>query len=313
MSAASTTFKLGLFVLLTLAATAAVFVVLGVRMWQPPTVDYHTYFEESVVGLDVGAPVKLRGIVIGSVSAITFADAGQLVDVTLAVEPAAAPRLAWDPEHDTGLRAELSAQGITGVKLVDVDVVDPARYPPPALPFEPSPRYVPSTKSLLTRLGDSVSRSADRLPEVVDAAIATLGRLDALFQHVDESGLPERVAGALDNVDLAVTDLRGIMHRLDKGARAGEGGATLDRLDTALESFARVMARIDGDAGLAASTQRATESIERLGRGAAGATADLDRTVRDVGDAARAIRRLAAALEREPDMFVKGRRSARPR
>lgn len=313
MSAASTSFKLGIFTILTVAAVAIVAIVLGVRGPRRETVEHHTYFEESVVGLDVGAPVKLRGIPVGTVTRITFASAGELVDVAFAVDVAAAPRLVWKPERDTGLRAQLASQGITGVKLIDVDVVDPEMSPPPSLPFAPAPHYVPATRSFLARIAGGLERGIDRLPEIVDAAVAALGRVEAIFTQLDERGVPENVGATLANIDAAVSDLRGIMRRIDKRGGAGESAGTLDRLDAAIDGLGRVMARVDGDAGLVASTVRAADAVDQLGRSAAEQTENLDRTLRDVGDAARAIRGVADALERDPDMLVKGRRSPRPR
>lgn len=313
MSAASTSFKLGIFTILTIAAVALVALVLGVRGIPKETVEYHTYFDESVVGLDIGAPVKLRGIAVGTVTRIAFASTGELVDVAFAVDAGASHRLAWAPApaRDTGLRAQLASQGITGVKLIDLDVVDPEVHPPPALPFAAPPHYVPATRSLLTRIGDGLGKTVDRFPEIVDTAVAALGRLEAILERLDERGVPDTVGTTVENMNLAVSELRGIMRRLDKGGAAGKSAATLDRLDAAIEAFGRVMARIDGDGGLVASTQRATEAVGQLGRSAAGTTDELDRTVRDVGEAARAIRSIADALERNPDMLVKGRRNAR--
>ena len=62
-----------------------------------------------------------------------------------------------------------------------------------------------------------------------------------------------------------------------------------------------------GDSGLVASTRRATDSIGDLGRSTSDSTADLERTLRDLDEAAKAIRQLAESIDRDPDMLVKGR------
>ena len=68
---------------------------------------------------------------------------------------------------------------------------------------------------------------------------------------------------------------------------------------------------IGGDGGLVASTQRATDSIGDLGRSTNGSAAKLERTLRDLDEAAVAIRGLAEAIDRDPDMLVKGRAKAK--
>jgi len=68
---------------------------------------------------------------------------------------------------------------------------------------------------------------------------------------------------------------------------------------------------VGGDAGLVASTRRATDSIGDLGRRTVDSTGDLDRTLRDLDEAAAAIRALAESVDRDPDMLLKGRAKTR--
>lgn len=68
-----------------------------------------------------------------------------------------------------------------------------------------------------------------------------------------------------------------------------------------------VLRRVDGDRGLIASARRATDSIGDLGRSTLSASDELGRTLRELGDAARAVRELAEDLQRQPDILVKGR------
>ena len=67
MSAASTHFKLGIFTVLAIVAVLAAAFGLGWRGVKSDTVRYHTYFDETVQGLELGSPVKYRGVLIGSV------------------------------------------------------------------------------------------------------------------------------------------------------------------------------------------------------------------------------------------------------
>ena len=74
MSAEARYFRVGLFVLVGIAViVAAVLVLAGGNLFRQPVVA-ETYFDEAVEGLEVGSPVKLRGVQIGQVSWIGFVD-----------------------------------------------------------------------------------------------------------------------------------------------------------------------------------------------------------------------------------------------
>src|SRR5277367_4436890 len=62
--------RLGAFVILSVCILAAGVFVLGGRKWFQPTFVFETYFDQSVAGLDVGAPVRFRGVPLGHVAAI---------------------------------------------------------------------------------------------------------------------------------------------------------------------------------------------------------------------------------------------------
>src|SRR3954471_13170582 len=81
MAAPTNHYKLGLFVLLGFVAAVAAAILLGVATTRKDTVKYHSYFNESVQGLDLGSPVKFRGVTIGFVSAIEIAPDHRMVDV----------------------------------------------------------------------------------------------------------------------------------------------------------------------------------------------------------------------------------------
>src|SRR5215470_7574623 len=62
--------RLGLFVFVALVVTAAILFILGGRSLFQPTLMFETYFDQSVAGLTVGAPVQFRGVPLGEVTQI---------------------------------------------------------------------------------------------------------------------------------------------------------------------------------------------------------------------------------------------------
>ena len=72
----------------------------------------------------------------------------------------------------------------------------------------------------------------------------------------------------------------------------------------------QTLERIDGDNGLVASVQRASDSLGDVSGN--GLNQNLNETLRALREAAVGIRRLAEALERDPEMLIKGKGRAGP-
>jgi hypothetical protein len=119
---------------------------------------FETYVGESIVGLDVGASVRFRGVQIGRVTEISLAAAVydvpearanryamQLVVIRFAVERTRVARItSLEDMIAGGLRTRIASQGITGVTYLEIDILDPARYPPIQVPWKPRYDHVPA-------------------------------------------------------------------------------------------------------------------------------------------------------------------------
>lgn len=304
MTAAATNFKLGVFAVAAGGALAIAALGLGLHGRRAPAVAYHTRFDESVQGLEVGAPVKYRGVPIGNVTHIEVAPDHRLVDVELAVESRTSRRLELDtPPPD--LRAVLSSQGLTGVKYVDLDLVAGAVAAP--MP----PRTFASEPSLGKQLEQHGRVLADEVHGVIADARGTLRHIDGLLDDVRVHDVPGRTAAVLDRAGATLDSMRLAVPRVtalaaDLDGVAGDARAALRSLRDALAPFA-------GENGVVANTRRATDAISELGRRGTESTADLQQTLADVGEAARALRVFLDELERDPDMLIKGHAPARRR
>src|SRR5258705_6584944 len=67
-------FKIGLFVIASVFIAAGALVALGAGSIFKEKILFETYLNESVQGLEIGAPVKYRGVQIGNVDGISFAE-----------------------------------------------------------------------------------------------------------------------------------------------------------------------------------------------------------------------------------------------
>lgn len=307
MSAATRHFKLGLFALLGLGGALAAAFGLGLQATTSDARVFHTYFDESVQGLEIGSPVKYRGVPVGTVASIAVAPDRRHVDVASALDETAVASLGLDTDRGVppDLRAQLGSQGITGVKFVSLDLIRGA--PLPDLPFRTPPDHIPAAPSLMKNLESGVSAVMDDLPAVTASAIGALREMESLVAEVREEQVPMRLTRSLDELDGAVADLRATVNHFDQAQLPARTASVLDNLNESIVRVNRVLARVDGDEGLVSSARRATDAMGDLGRTANGSAADLERTLRDVSEAAQAIRDLAESLERDPDMLLKGR------
>ncbi|MCW5801689.1 MAG: MCE family protein [Deltaproteobacteria bacterium] len=273
-------FKIGVLALVTVAAVVAMILIFGVRT--SPTDRFHTYFDESVHGLDVGSLVKFRGVKIGTVGVVDIAPDHKLVHVALDVDRETAHKLDL-VESVQHLRTRLTTIGVTGLKLIEIHAVESGAPPPVVLHFPPLEPYIPSDRSLSSTLEHHLDVVAEKVPDIVDRIAKTLDTLDAIAESAQREKLPQRIGQAVDAVRTASTQLRDLAKKLDPGDLPKE------------------------IRGLVDSARRATESVAEVGN-TISSSADVERTLRDVRDAARAMRGFFELLERQPDMILKGRR-----
>jgi phospholipid/cholesterol/gamma-HCH transport system substrate-binding protein len=317
MSAPTNYYKLGLFVVVGFLFAVVGASVFGIASMRKETTKYHTYFNESVQGLDVGSAVKFRGVTIGNVSAIEIAPDHRLVDVVSELDVNDIKRLGLSevakPKHKTkfaippDLRAQLGSQGMTGVKFIAIDFFDVKSNPAPVLPFETPERYIPAAPSMMKNLEDTITKAMDRLPEMVDAVVMIMGRVDRLLATLEKEDVAGKVGATMGHADQVLVTMQGVLARIDRQNLGEKAAATIDQLSVAVAKMNSVLDRLDGDKGLLASAKVATDAFGEMGRNGNGTQRDLESTLRDVSDAAEAIRSLAAAIERDPDMLLKGK------
>ncbi len=191
-------------------------------------VPFETYFRESVQGLEVGAPVKFRGVTLGRVTTIGLVSAeyerGQTVQVEIASYRLVFVRFVIDPQRvgrlpdtqravETGLRAKVAPQGITGVSYIELDFVPPNQYPPLKLPWTPHAEYIPSMPSTLAQVQDAAQQLLAKLNSVDFTALAqgATGLLTDLRSEMKDGD----VHATLDNAAALLAGLRDQLRQAD--------------------------------------------------------------------------------------------------
>ncbi len=320
MSAPTNHWKLGLFVVVGFAMTLGAVGWLGACSMRKKADNYVSYFDESVQGLEVGSPIKFRGVTIGTVGKIDIADDHRMVEVTsalgteeltrLGLNEAIGPTAPGAPkklEQGLGLRVQLASSGLTGVKFLLLDFFTVADNPEPVLPFPVPDRYIPAVPSTMKNIEDSLVRVVQRLPDIVDQLGAVLDKLDFVIGGLRDEDLPQKLVALLEGASAVVGEAQQKIAGVDAGRLSRDASRTLRSLGDAVKQMNALLFRMDGDKGLVASATRASDALGDTARGADGIGGQMENTLSAVEKAAKSIQKLASALEKDPDMLLKGR------
>ncbi len=289
---------------------------------------FESYFSESVEGLDIGAPVKYRGVSVGTVTDIGLAigaygsgvrvdmhsPASRLVYVRYQINPA---RVGRQPHPEAsvreGLRVRLAMEGITGISYLELDFVDPALYPPLPLPWTPLGAYVPTIPSMIAQVQDAAQRFLAGLDRIDIVALATSlqGLADDLHRQMRgndvQAGLAETTAlvhelrGQLRQADLPglALELRATSQAVRDIAESGDLRRLLGQSATAASRLALDAERL---APLIAAMQATTQHADA---GLADVQQALPGILRDVQEAASNLRATSEALRQEPALLLR--------
>lgn len=206
-------FKVGVFVLASFFVLIVFMIVFTAGSLFQRTIRLETYFDESVQGLDIGSPVKHRGVKVGTVQEITFvqneyADKlrddttllyGRYVVIKMSVPDFIKGVYGADLQKTvqrmiaSGLRVRLASQGLTGTAYLEVDYLNPEKNPPLAIEWEPKSIYIPSAPSTISRFTASVDKFFDNLEKAdIDKILLGINELvKNLNQSIGEAKLGE--------------------------------------------------------------------------------------------------------------------------
>jgi len=290
---------------------------------------FETYVRESVAGLDVGAPMRFRGVPVGRVTELGLATviygsedgggvdntANRLVVIRFAVDP---ERYGHTPVEDAvraGLRVRISSTGVTGVSFLEADFVDPRRYPPITVPWTPAFPYVPSVPSTITQVTSAAERLMTRLADVniealFNSATSLLDELRGQVGSQGDLGVTLREAAAtmttlretIEGAALGDT-VREIRNAATRIAGAGEAAEQLlqgPELTAAIADLRTALGRLP-------AVIQALEATLRTVRGTTGdAQADLGPLLRDLRATVSSLRDTAEQLRRSPSQSLFG-------
>lgn len=320
----------GLFVLgAMLLGLVALLTFGGVNFFSKPQ-RFVVYFDESIHGLDLGSPVKLRGVRVGRVTDLSVRydaasnksvvavvcelsrnmiidDKGQAIDVS--------DRAALQTLVDHGLRAQLGVIGLaTGLLFVELDFYDPRQYPAESRLTDAPRIVVPAVPSTISEYQASLTEILSDLRRVDFAGLsrnlnALLTTTNQKLQAVDTARLSERWAKAAEAVESMAADPEIKKTFVNLNAATADLRALIAKLDTQVQPASAKLAQTLDEARQALATfNAAATSAQRFIAAQGGLGEEATRTLEQLREAAASVQRLADFLERNPNALITGRK-----
>jgi len=305
---------IGGFVILAVIIMAASLVVFGSGKFFQKTVKCVMYFDGSVKGLSVGAPVLFQGVQIGSVVSIVLeVEPSKLqlqIPVVIEYEPdkfnvaEGARKVRRDPREtipkliERGLRAQLTMQSfITGQLAIEIGF-----YPESAICYPPA--QVDKTYK------DYI---------VIPTCQSTTERLTNALQKLDLASLEKHLESAMDGIaklvnspDLAASirtlretlqDTRKLVTKVDR-----QVDPVSDDLKKTVKEFGKLARNVDVQVGGVATGFDKTMSKARgLLSEDSPLIVDLENTLQEISAMSRSIRQLANYLDQHPEALIRGK------
>jgi len=304
---------IGAFVLGSVALVVIGLVVFGGGRFFIERVSYVAYFEESVSGLNEGAPVNFRGVKVGSVSHIEVQLHAQDLSVRIPVYIQLERRRIREvggtiPEGgilpdliERGLRAQLQLHSlVTGQLYIELDLHPdrPARYVRPDGP-DPEMPTIRSSMAEITETFESLS-----IQELVTSAQQALIGFNTLVNSPD-------VAEFLSGINRLVNSPEILQLVTDADDAIGELRAFVRNTNGHLENLDQNFEETLGEANTTLKEIQETMIVaqETLSIGADGSPMryELEQVLSELAAAARSIRVLAEYLEHNPDALLRGK------
>ena len=309
---------IGAFVVGAVVLAIAGIVAFGSGRYFREAHSYVLYFDSDVNGLKVGAPVKFKGVEIGSVRRVLLSvsqmqraatDFRIPVVIELDEELLRArgshtelndPTVLKEMVEKFGLRGQLAMESfVTGLLFVKLDLLPetPVRYVK-----EQDVTYdeIPTVPTPLEEVQTRASQFLAKLNEIDFVGIARL--VGNTLQSIEKLASSPKLEAAIDNLDTTLISFRATADSLQRVA--GGIDHNFDALSASLAQTATAAT---------VSLQEARAQIASVGAGIepdAPLIVDLRRALEEFAIAARSVRSLAEYLERNPGALVRGKANA---
>lgn len=327
---------IGIFVIGAIVLGVVAIMIFGSGQIFRKTETFVIYFEDSINGLDVGAPVKFKGVRIGQVTNIFIRfnqeDASPHVPVLIEIDvdrlqgplgvkdvDLGDPKVFRQQVEVLGLRAQLQqASFVTGMLFVELDYypdAGPVRYIQTKDPVTGEKRYleIPTVASGLTEVIKKVSKAVDQISRMDFGGMGRrlneiLAKLDRGIGDIQFAAINKKTIHVLDDLEemLADPQLRELAANVN--TTLADGRNLINNLDGQVQPLSeqlQVTAK-NADATLAEFESLAANANQLLEPDST-LQFQLQSALQEFAGASRSIRVLADYLERNPNALLSGK------
>ena len=320
-------FKIGVFVIVAFALVLTAVVVFGSGLFAEEKLYFETYFDGSVSGLNIGAPMELRGVRMGQVEKITFArneyempvgsedyfKYGSYVVVLASVDLENLPVMAEDDRQETlsqfisrGYRVRLASSLLTGQAYLQGEYLDPERYPVLEVPWEPRHLYVSSAPGEFTTIKQSVDGILSKLEHIDTEKIGELIEqiLVSVNKAIDDTNIPGISVGIqslIANANQAVDDVNMPAIGDEVQGLFAEARQTNQHLQELLKRPDKTASQMANIAAMVANFNRTLLRIDKL---VSGQTPQIEQAVEYLTAVSADLKELTSGLKQHPSQLI---------
>ncbi len=332
MSAEANHFKIGVFVVVAAALIVAGVVIFGAGRLFERTVTMESYFDESVQGLTVGAPVKHRGVQVGVVTDIHFADDEyelpaddeklfrfrRYVVVKSKIHDhfpgfsAGDIRTLLAQASERGLRVRLGSQGVTGVVHIEADYMDPKEFSLLPIAWTPHDLYVPSAPSRIAVVGAALGNIARDLEKAnvheITKDIDTLVQvLTKLVNEAEVKQVSQEAHAALGELQATFQQTRKLLDNPQIAEAISDAAVAAGGARAAVADLAATTKQVrQASQGLPEIVARLDKTVRRVDKLVASRSADLEEVLENLRMVSQDLRDLTANAKRYPAQMLLG-------
>jgi len=270
-------FRLGAFVLSAIGVLIAIILIFGGGRLFKPSFMVETYVKQSVTGLDVGAPVRFRGVKIGQVTLVGLSgdmyeketpitERKEYVVIRMQIFGDKIDQESLNTFVQDRLRTRVKSMGITGVNYVEFDFASHSSaemYPPLKFPWKPEYFEIPSLPSQTDEILSGLQKIVDSLSKA--DIQETQQKFNALLTNLNV--LMAGDGKGNQGVVKSVQELNVVLERIAKVTDKGELEVLTRELIGSMVSLRQTLTSVQGNTEISMENIRqTTEQLNELSR-----------------------------------------------